>query len=64
MLEIVGLRILVRGVHYVWTDSYDTLEVVGYGRTPGERKTFAMEKAIEIWKEQENEAPQTGPSGS
>lgn len=39
---------------YVWTDSYDTLEVVGYGPTPAARKAYATKAAKKIWEKQTN----------
>jgi len=37
---------------YVWTDSHDTLEVVGYGPSTAVRKAYAIQAAIKIWQEQ------------
>jgi hypothetical protein len=41
-------------VFYVWRvidgiPEKDSLKVTGYGRTPGERKTFAKKAAEKIW---------------
>jgi hypothetical protein len=46
-------------VFYVWrvvdgVPESGSLKVTGYGRTPGERKTFAKKAAAEIWEGQQS----------